>query len=103
LTQTHDRRPGTHHAEKVVPSRTVTDTLLADDSREAIVSGVRGLNDWLAREYDTMIDAVTRSAGLAAKNLVAGESNVSEKALAQEQSTLVDFASIVEQLDGRQE
>jgi len=71
-----------------------------DDSREAILGGVRGLGDWLAREYDTMIGAVTRSAGLAAQNLVAGESSMTEEALAEEQATLADFASVVDRLDG---
>ncbi len=41
-----------------------------DDARESLLNGVRSLNDWLAREYDQMIDAVKRDARLAAENFI---------------------------------
>ena len=59
--------------------------------------GVRGLNDWLAREYDTMIGAVNRSAELAAENSIASGGRMTHQAIAAEQDALAEFGSILGQ------
>lgn len=73
--------------------------VMFDDARESILNGVRGLNDWLAREYDLMIDAVKRNTGLAAENFIASGDNMTLKAIADEQAMLAEFLELVEQLD----
>jgi hypothetical protein len=74
--------------------------VMFDDSREAILAGVRGLGDWLVRDYDKMIDAVIRSAGLAAQNLVTGDSSITEEVLATELSKLEESTAVIERLEG---
>lgn len=45
-------------------------TTMFDDAREAIQNGLRGLNDWLARQSVEMTGTVRRNADLAGENLV---------------------------------
>ncbi len=73
--------------------------VMFDDARQVILDGVRSLNDWLAREYDTMIDAVRRNATLAAENFVTNGQNMTLQAIAAEQATLGKFLDLVKQLD----
>jgi len=72
--------------------------VMFDDARDAILNGVRGLNDWLAREYDTMIDAVSRSAVIAADNFIASGSTMTQQAIATEQATLSELATMLDRL-----
>jgi hypothetical protein len=66
-----------------------------DDARDGLLNGVRGLNDWLAREFDTMIDAVQRNASVGADNLVASGDRMTTGAIAQEQAMLDELAGKV--------
>jgi len=72
--------------------------VMFDDARDAIVNGVRKLNDWLTREFTSMIEAIIRNAGLAAQNLVAGRSDRTAEAMAAEQKLLGELAGILERL-----
>jgi hypothetical protein len=72
--------------------------VMFNDAREAILNGVRGLNDWLAREYGTMTDAVRRNAALAAENLVVGGERLSAEALGHERQRLDRLAQILDSL-----
>ena len=50
-------------------AHTISSTMF-DDAREAIQNGLRGLNDWLARQSVEMTGTVRRNADLAGENLV---------------------------------
>jgi hypothetical protein len=65
-----------------------------DDARDDLLGGVRGLNDWLAREFDKMIEAVQRNASVAADNLVAGD-RMTAGGIAEEQVMLDELANLV--------
>jgi GTPase SAR1 family protein len=69
--------------------------VMFDDARDALINGVRNLNDWLVREYDKMIEAVKRNAALAAENLVAGGERMTAAAVEVEQGMLNDLATLL--------
>jgi hypothetical protein len=69
--------------------------VMFDDARDAILSGLRGLNDWLAREYEKMAEAVRRNAALAAENLVASGERLSTEKIAAEQQLLNELAGLL--------
>ncbi|WP_397571921.1 hypothetical protein [Schlesneria sp. T3-172] len=69
--------------------------VMFDDARDAILSGVRGLNDWLAREFDKMIEAVRRNVSLAADNLVAEGPRMTLQIIEAEQAILTDLMALI--------
>lgn len=75
--------------------------VMFDDARDALLNGVRNLNDWLAREYDKMTQAVQRNAALAAENLVAGGQQLTAEAIQAEQATLNSLADLLSGLNGK--
>ncbi len=74
--------------------------VMFDHAREDILTGVRDLTAWLEKEFEKMMDAVYRSAGLAAHNLVSNPLSEDEEVLAAELSRLEEFATVVERLEG---
>ncbi len=66
-----------------------------DEARDAILDGVRGLNDWISREFEKMIDVVRNNAGLAAENLLCGDQNMTHQAVADEQAVLSDLFEVM--------
>ena len=73
--------------------------LMFDDARDALLGGVRGLNDWLNDEYTKMAESVRNSAGLAADNIVSGNSDLSEDKVKELEKMLGDLESIIDNLD----
>lgn len=78
-------------------AREVSQTMF-DDARDALLNGVRSLNNWLESEYGKMVDAVKRNASLAAENVVSGEGQLTEDKIAQRQSALDGFEAIINSL-----
>jgi hypothetical protein len=76
------------HADRVA-------NVMFDDARAEMMGGVRGLRDWLAREYTQMTDVVRRHASLAADNLSVGSGQLSAEAIAAEQQRLAELQSII--------
>lgn len=79
------------HAHKV-------SQVMFDDARDALVNGVRSLNDWLIREYETMIQAVQRNASLAAENLVVSGERMTADAMAAEQAIVTNLQELLTEL-----
>ena len=69
--------------------------VMFDDSRDAILNGVRELNDGLTRKFEEMINAIQRNASLVADNLVTGGERMTAEAIVHEQAMLDDLASVV--------
>lgn len=72
--------------------------VMFDDAREAILSGIGGLNDWLTKEFDKMTETIQRNASLAADNLVAGGERMTAGAIAEEQTMLDELAKLLASL-----
>ena len=81
-----------NHAHKVAQ-------VMFDDARDALINGVRSLNDWLAREFDSMIETVRRNAKLAAENLVASGQQMSKEAIESEQAVLLELTTLLAKLN----
>ena len=72
--------------------------VMFDDARESLLAGLRGLNDWLVREFCQMSAAVNRHASLAAENLLVGGEKMSAEAIAREKKPLEELSAIVESI-----
>lgn len=72
--------------------------VMFDDARESLLSGLRGLNDWLAHEFCEMTSAVNRHATLAADNLLVGGEKLSEEVIAREKQPLEELMVLVESI-----
>lgn len=72
-------------------------TTMFDDAREAIQNGLRGLNDWLARQSLEMTGTVRRNANLAGENLVS--STALTGTLAQQKESLMRMLEWVGDLE----
>lgn len=75
-------------------AREVSSVMFAD-AEQAILQGVRGLNDWLARKYGDMAETVSRHAGIAAENLKLDSDQMSATAIEKEREELQDIAQLV--------
>lgn len=80
------------HAHKVAQ-------VMFDDARDALLNGVRSLNDWLAREFDSMIETVRRNAKLAAENIAVSGQEMSKATVEHELNVLSEFATLIGKLD----
>jgi Dynamin family len=69
--------------------------VMFDDAREAVLAGVRGLNDWLAREFAKMTETIRRHASLAADNLISSGERMTADAIAIEQSILNELDELL--------
>ncbi|MDB2686885.1 hypothetical protein N9Y42_06705, partial [Mariniblastus sp.] len=72
--------------------------IMFDDARDALLTGVRSLNDWLSNEYGKMAQTVSRNAGFAADNIVSGNSDLSEDKVEELQVMLNDLEAIIDNL-----
>jgi hypothetical protein len=72
--------------------------VMFDDAREALLGGLRGLNDWLAREFQKMTAAVRQSGQLAAQNLVTGGEQVTAEFLTAQQVRLTQLHDLLASL-----
>jgi hypothetical protein len=79
-------------------ARRIADVMF-NDARESLLNGVRGLNDWLAREHGNMVSAVQRNGTLAAEN-VTGVENLSGSELVSEQKTWEELTLLIGPLYG---
>ncbi|MCA9076576.1 MAG: dynamin family protein [Planctomycetaceae bacterium] len=79
------------HAHKV-------SQVMFDDAQEALLKGVRSLNNWLGTEYEKMTNAVRRNAGIAAENLVSSKGTLTEEHIAVELALLTDLENLLEGL-----
>lgn len=73
-------------------------TVMFDDARESIQADLRGLNDWLRRQYGEMTAAVRRCADLAGDNLTGSE--LLRGTLAEQREELNRMLAWVGELDG---
>jgi energy-coupling factor transporter ATP-binding protein EcfA2 len=72
--------------------------VMFDDARDAILSGLRGLTDWLVVQYGEMIGTVNRHASLAAENLLVSGERLSEDTIARNKQPLEEMAVLVDSL-----
>ena len=70
--------------------------VMFDDGRDAILSGLRGLNDWLGGQYVEMIAAVNRHASLAAENLLVSGERLSEDTISRDKQPLEEMSVMVD-------
>lgn len=82
----------THHAHRIAQ-------VMFDDARDALLGGVRSLNDWLAREFVSMVNTVRRNAKLAAENIATGGHEMSRAAIEAEQVMLGELTTLLVKLE----
>jgi hypothetical protein len=75
--------------------------VMFNDAREALLNGVRQLNDWLTREFSKMADTVRRNASDTMRHLMAAEGEVTQTAIQRELDQLQQFVEMVESELGR--
>src|SRR5262249_28458542 len=69
--------------------------VMFDDARDALLSGVSDLNDWLKLEYEKMIVAVRQAGELAAKNMVSGGERLSAETIGQDRKRFTDLETVL--------
>lgn len=69
--------------------------VMFDDAHKALLDGLRGLNDWLARAFGEMADAIRHKASLATEQITAGPGQTSDQAIEKERQTLDNLAGLV--------
>jgi GTPase SAR1 family protein len=73
--------------------------VMFNDARDALIDKVRGLNDWLAREFDKMIESVIRYADISERNLVESDTHMTDQDLASQRATIEEFERLLKTLD----
>jgi hypothetical protein len=74
--------------------------VMFDDAGTALLDGVRGLNDWLGKEYRKMTDAVKRNALLASENLLGSEQEVGGGDIREREQVLAQLSKLLESCSG---
>lgn len=73
--------------------------VMFSDAEQAILDGVRSLNDWLCSKYVEMEETVNRHTVLAADNLTLGRDELSVTAIENERQSMLHLAKVVGSLE----
>lgn len=78
------------HAKKI-------SQVMFDEARDALLNGLRGLNDWICSEFQKMTKSVDRNATLASDDLIGSEIQRTNEYIMQHEQILDELDLIIEQ------